>query len=458
MKTAASRRQFIQSIAGAAAASKLMSLMPHAAFAAGEAPKRLLCVFHPMGYLETFFWPKGEATSFQLGESQTALDPYKSKLLYVDGLMRSDRAYWEDARWKIHGKDNEHGSGINGCFTGSWIDDSGYAASASIDQLIASHLFAQQKTPFKTIDLAVAHGGGGHGSAFFAAAGTPVRPMQSRQQAFDTLFANLKISGTPGEDAAFLKDKRQKQRVIDTVRAEFKAVCGRIGNEEKAMCEQHLAGIAQLESRLNNLQPGAACAKPAATASTADQTAQMRGHMDLIKSAFACDLARVATLQFGGADGGIESPGMTGQHDTTHATGDAPTPQVIETHKKWDALWATNMAYLLEQLSSVKEGNGTMLDNTLILVGSDTHTGQSMQKGAHQGYRAPYWMAGGGNFAFRTGRTVKLAYPTSNDFGRFGSQWTYHNALLVSIVRAFGMSTNTVGTWDQGKGPIPGLV
>lgn len=459
MKTAASRRKFLQSVAGAAAASKLMSLMPHAAFAAGEAPKRLLCVFHPMGYLETSFWPQGEGASFQLGESQAALEPYKSKILYVDGLMRSDRAHWESARWKIHGKDNEHGSGINGSFTGSWIDDSGYAASASIDQLVANHLFAQDKTPFKTVDLAVSHGDGGHASAFFAAAGTPVRPLQSRQQAFDTLFANLKTGVTPGENAAFLKEKRQKQRVIDTVRAEFKAVCGRIGNEEKAMCEQHLAGIAQLESRLSSAQPGIACAKPVVGTSAPDQSAQMRGHMDLIKSAFACDLARVATLQFGGADGGIDPRDMANQHATTHATGDAPTPQVFDDHKKWDAFWAKHMAYLLEQLSSVKEGNGTMLDNTLILVGSDTHTGQSRSKGAHQAYRAPYWMAGGGNFAFRTGRTVKLPTPPiSTDVGRTGGQWTYHNALLVSVVRAFGMSTNTVGTWDQGKGPVPGLV
>lgn len=457
MKAAASRRQFIQSIVGAAAASKLMNLMPHAAFAAGEAPKRLLCVFHPMGYLENSFWPSGEGSSFRLGETQTALEPYKSKLLYVDGLMRSDRAYWEDARWKVHGKDNEHGSGINGSFTGSWIGDSGFAASASIDQLVANHLFAQKPTPFKTIDLAVAKGGGPHGSAFFAAAGTPVKPMEARKQAFDTLFANLK-TGTPGgDDAALQKEKAQKQRVIDTVRAEFKAVCSRIGAEEKAMCDQHLAGIAQLESRLASLQGGASCAKPIVGAPSSEQSVEMRGQMDLIRSAFACDLARVATLQFGGADGGIEASGIPGQHETTHAVGDSGTQSVIEDHKKWDALWAKDMAYLLQQLNSVNEGNGTMLDNTLILVGSDTNTGQTIIRGAHQGYRATYWMAGGSNFAFKTGRTLKLPYPVSNDFHRNGPMWTYHNALLVSIAKAFGMNLNAVGTWDQGKGPVPGL-
>jgi Protein of unknown function (DUF1552) len=460
MKTTPSRRQFVSSIVGSATASQLMTLLPHAAFSQGSAPKRLLCVFHPMGYLENSFWPTGEGTSFTLGETQQALNPYKNKLLYIDGLMHSHRAYWEKAKWDLHGKDNEHGSGINGIFTGSWIDDSGYAAGPSIDQTIANALFAQNPTAYKSINLAVAHGDGTHDKAFFVSAGNPINPLVSAKQSFDTLFAKLQTSGTAPDNTAFLKMQRQKQRVIDNTRAELKAVCDRIGSEEKAMCDAHLAGIAQLENRLKGLQPTltAGCTKSAVPGTATDVQSSIRAQMDVVRTAFACDLSRVATLQIGNADGGVDVGGLVGQHETTHATGEMPSAQVTANHKKWDTWWSTQWAYLLSQLASVSEGNGTLLDNTLIVFGSDTTTGQSLGVGAHQSFRFPMWIAGGSNFAFRTGRTVKLPYMVSDDFGRYGSQWTYHNALLVSVAKAMGLNINAFGTWDQGRGGVPGLV
>lgn len=68
------------------------------------------------------------------------------------------------------------------------------------------------------------------------------------------------------------------------------------------------------------------------------------------------------------------------------------------------------------------------------------------------------WIAGGSNFAFRTGRMLKLPYIVSDDFGRYGSQWTYHNALLVFVAKAMRLNINAYGTWDQGRGGVPGLV
>lgn len=459
IKAAPSRRKFIQSLVGGAAASKLMALLPHAAFAAGAAPKRLLCVFHPMGYLENSFWPTGEGPAFTLGETQQALNPYKNKLLYVDGLMNTSGAWW-DARWKSHEVDNEHGNGINGTFTGSWIDGT-YAASPSIDQAVANALYAQSPTAYKSISLGLNAGAGGHGNAFFVSAGVPVKPMTSATQAFNTLFANLQVqpSGTPPDDSAFLKHKMAKQRVIDNVRAELKAVCDRIGTAEKQMCEAHLDGINQLESRLKMSQAPvvAGCNKPAAAAESTDPQTGVRQRMDLIRSAFACDLSGVATLQIGGADSAFDVSGLPNQHSTTHGSGAGASPTTLADHKRWDAWWASQWAYLLQQLDSVQEGNGTLLDNTLILFGSDTTTGTDpvLGQGAHYSYRFPLWMAGGSSFAFRTGRSVKLDHPkTAPSPGAWGPSWTYHNALLLAVARVFGLNVNAFGTMDQGKGPL----
>ena len=461
MKTAGSRRSFIQSVVGTAAASQLMRLMPHAAFAAGVAPKRLLVVFHPMGYLENSFFPNGEGTSFTLGETQTALNPFKSKLIYVDGIMKGDRPQWLDFETRKKIRDNEHGSGINNVFTGSWIAAQGeYSDSASIDQVVANALYAQTKTAFRSIDLSMASGGGSHGSAFFAAPGEPVKPMRTTSQAWTTLFSQLQLQPATGtENAAFAKAKMQRQRVIDNLRTEFKAVCDRIGSAERQMCEAHLSGILQLEQRQKSLTPdavSASCSKPNAPApQQGDPQSEIRARVDLIKSAFACDLSRVATLQIGNADGGVDVVGLANQHGTTHACGDSPSPKVFADHKKWDSWWASQWNYLLGQLDSVQEGNGTMLDNTLILFGSDTTTSQTFSLGAHHSHRFPMWLAGGSNFAFKTGRNIKL--PMFKDYHRDGGKWTSNNAMLVSVGRAMGLDINKFGTWDAGQGTVPGL-
>jgi hypothetical protein len=173
MANQGSRRKFMANIVGGAAAARLMPLMPRAAFGATDAPKRLLCVFSPMGYLENFFWPRGEGADFTLGETQTALTPYKDKLLYMNGLMHSAhntgdrRAERPGVVW-----DNEHGNGIAAVFTGNMKDLQGkYSLSESIDQTVAKYLYSQNATAYKSIALADGNGGPGpHSSCFYSGA------------------------------------------------------------------------------------------------------------------------------------------------------------------------------------------------------------------------------------------------------------------------------------------------
>jgi Protein of unknown function (DUF1552) len=463
MKNTISRRSLFQSIVGATAAEALMRLTPHAAFAQGATPRRLLVVFHPMGYLDNSFWPKGELENFELGETQKALEPYKSKLLYLNGVMKADRPQWVDFETRKQILDNEHGSGINGIFTGSKLDVNGeYAVSASIDQVVAEHVYRLKPTPYKSIDLSAFTGGGGHGSAFFTAPRTPVKPMRTAKLAWDTLFSQLQIQpGAMVDNSAFLRTKAQKQRIIDNTRAEFKAICDRVGAEEKRMCESHLSGISELEGRIKALDLGvqsAGCTKPA-TPVAGDPTAEIRARIDLIQASFSCNLSSVATLQIGGADGGVDVAGLANQHGTTHATGDSPSPTVYADHKKWDSWWAGHWAYLLKQLSSVQEGNGTLLDNTLILFGSDTTTSTDLKSGngAHQSHRFPMWFAGGSNFAFKTGRNIVMPYPPIyfQETYRYGGMMVSNNQMLVSVARAMGLDINAFGSWDFGKGAAP---
>ena len=144
---------------------------------------------------------------------------------------------------------------------------------------------------------------------------------------------------------------------------------------------------------------------------------------------------------------------------TAHAIADQKGQSVdLDNHKKYDRWYAARWAYLLGKLDSIKEGNGTMLDNTLVVFGSDTTTLQVLDLGPHNHYRFPLWMAGGGNFAFKTGHSIKLPSPMKGP-GSPGdvAKWTVHQRLLTSIGQAFGMPITKFGDFDPGSGPIPQL-
>jgi hypothetical protein len=216
------------------------------------------------------------------------------------------------------------------------------------------------------------------------------------------------------------------------------------------MCDAHLAALRQQENALSQLTVpvAATCTKPASPVTGSDLVANIEAQMDIVAAAFTSDLARVATIQMGGADGGADPPGFE-HHSTTHAVGDTNLGAVpVSNHKKIDLFFANRYAHLLNKLDSIQEADGTLLDNTLILFGSDTTTGTSPGEiGAHQATRFPFWMAGGGNFAFKTGRELQYTTPALK-------KWVPHNRLLVSIAQKFGLPLDKFGTLDPGAGPL----
>jgi hypothetical protein len=454
-----SRRKLLAGLVGAGAAARLLPFLP-ATVGAAAAPKRLLVVFSPMGYFESSFWPTGGAadgTGWTIGETMTALAPWKDKLIYPDGLDNYGAEYY------FPDDENEHGSGMAMIFTAS--HHSGSSEGQSIDGLVADTLWAQQQTKYKSLNLGVnAPTPGGHTSCFFSKARTPVNAQNDPAAVFASVFNGVTAGGggmAAPDTAAFARGKKQKQSVIDLVKGDLARVCAGVGAEDKRKCDAHLDAVRTIEQRLASSQatppPTLTGCVPPAAPKGGDLVAQTHAQMDLITAAFSCDLTRVATLQLGFCDGGLDPlPGLN-QHDTTHSINPNLDPTAIANHKKFDRWFADRWAYLFGRLSSVQEGNGTLLDNTLVLFGSDTTTGVTVEQGAHCLWRTPLWMAGGGNFAFKTGRRLVFTHPKDNFSMATVKGWTPVSRLHVSIARAFGAQIDTFGNMDPGSGPLAGL-
>jgi hypothetical protein len=449
MRYAGFSRRHLLGTLGAAGAARMLPFLPAGARAA-EPPKRLLLVFSPMGYYDPSFWPTRRSdTDFTLGETMTALADYQKKLIYPDGLLMYG------AEWYFPDDDNEHASGAAMCFTGS--KKAGFADGPSIEQPIADAIMAKNPAlPYRTLALGVrAPSPSGHTAVFMGAGKKPVNADNSPRAVFDRLFKNF-TPGQPTVDAgALMRRRQQKQSVLDLVKGDLGRLCTRVGADEKDKCDAHADAVRSIEKRLDlALQQSATptgCTKP-----TLGATGSLQGdidvQMDLITSAFTCDLTRVATLQLGFCDGGLDILGLN-QHDVTHKVGDTnQAPMWVESHKRIDRWFADRWAYLFKKMDAVREPIGTLLDNTLIVFSSDTTT----RKGAHEHTRFPYWMAGGNNFAFRTGR--HLVYSNPGTTGTKNAKlWQASNRLFVSIGRAFGLDINTFGSMDPATGPLPML-
>ena len=477
--TSFSRRRMLAAFAAAGGASRLGPFLPASAYAAA-APKRILTVFHPMGYLEKSFFPQGTQNDFTLGETMTDLDPWKNKTIFLDGMNLYGIAYF------FNFKSNEHGIGEATCFTGAKYDEFGGATGPSIDQAVADFQYAQVKTRFRSISLGV---NAGDSSPFYRSSKTKIRAQGSAQATFDMLFDGFAAPNAPsqGPTAPAPVDttsrdrlRSRRQSVMNLVKRDLDRLRKLSGRDDQAKLDAHLEGISSIENRLKlsaaqSTEPKGTSSGPLATAGSITQgcakpstmvgaSIQSRVHMqmDLIAAAFACDLTRHASLQLGDANGGMDEavPGV-GQHETTHAVGDAMAqPKDVDNHKKYDRWYAARWAYLLNKLDSIKEGNGTMLDNTLIVFGQDTTTnteGGLSGFGAHYSLRFPMFLAGGGNFAFKTGQYLKI--PRANSGGSVEAQkkLVSHQRLLTSIGQAFGMDINTFGDHDPGTGPLTQL-
>jgi Protein of unknown function (DUF1552) len=471
------RRNLLTGIGGMASPALLAPFVPSAARGATAPPKRILFYFHSMGFLEEYFWPAASQTdavkpggftqNFTLGESLKALEPWKQKMLLVDGINCFGMGA-SNVTYRIC--DNAHGKGLKMVFTGGKTlgpngSKPGNARDAectndlatgwqpadgpSLDQVIAARV--GRETPFKSLHLSLAAGSGTHRHAFWAGANQPITAEENPLSAFNRLFGNLTT-----DTALAAKLKVRRQSVIDLVQDELDRLKNRIGASQKIKMDSHLSAVRELELRLT--APVLSCSKPAAPAGVsggprvgAPAQAAIRAHMDVIVNAFRCDLTRVGTLQLGNADDGPIPDGQPlERHPAAHSVNDTNPDRVnaINSYRRTDEWYASHLAYLMQKMDAIDEGNGSMLDNTLIVFGTDTQGWLREGGTAHMGTRFPTLFLGGQNHFFKTGRYVKTRiYDIAG--GSMGKEnLPSHHRVLVAIAQKFGFDIDTFGSLD----------
>jgi hypothetical protein len=395
------------------------------AHAAGASPRRLLIWAHQEGAIRSALVPTGGETTFALPLASQPLQPWRSRLLVLDGV--------HDTAGEKHLLGDTHEKAYSGLLTGNTvaprIDPPLVAPSESLDQLLGRKLQGPARLP--GIELTVEPDAGqGPGIIYPTGGGTQMPMVGKASQAFDRLFAGLVGAGASGVNEAEARRLHTlRASVLDYVDRDLAGLSRRLSAEDARKVQAHLGAIRDLEKQLTAPAPGAACTGQRPTdADPRDKTTipgAMKTMMDLIVQAFACDVTR--TITFSPTNAGQSGAPWLGEARDIHLISHGKYGDWNDIGPRWLRWIYEQQAYLLQRLAEVPEGDGTLLDHTLVLSIHDF--GDSATHNFKNLFTVLIGDAGG---YLRTGRFVNLGGKA-------------HNNVLVTVANALGVPLQTFG-------------
>ncbi len=409
---------------------------------AAPAPTRMAFIFVPNGVNLEHWTPKTEGYGYKLPATLEPLAPVRDELLVLSGLTHDKgRANGDGA--------GDHARSASVFLTGSQprkTDGEKIRSGISVDQMAAQAV--GQRTRFSSLELGVDPGrmagncDSGYSCAYssnisWSGESTPVGKEVNPRLVFERLFAGGKQSEV---------DKSQQQRetlqksVLDFIADDAKRLQSKLGRNDNRKLDEYLTGVREIERRV-----GTRTAKPLdmnvdyaiPDGIPGDYQDHMRMMCDLMVLAFQTDSTRIASMMFANA-GDNKNYRMIGvpdgHHDLSHHQNDAEKLAKIA---KINRFQVQQLSYLLQKMKSIREGERTLLDNSMVVYGSGLSDGNR-----HNHDNLPILLAGSGGGTIETGRHVRydLETPVCN--------------LFMSMLDRVGVNTPFIG---DSTGRLQGL-
>ena len=374
MNVEMTRRKLLKGIGLGAGAAVLSPLLDHRALAGGNAqranPKRVVFVIQSNGFLQEHAVPTGivrtvhnpmHTTARIIDESLRnkdfhpaleALTPFKNRIGLIQNL--SNRIAYSDHSCRF---------GVLGCAPKN------DAHGPSVDQLVADALPA----PFKHVALGYSESGDCyHISA--SAARRPVPIIASPLDAFRSLFGTTTEAGVRSFDA--------RTNILDFMAGDAARSRTALAGAERQKLDSYVSSFETLRDRQASLlamrdamRRNAPRLNEAALADRPNASTILTAHFDIAAAALIAGMTNVVTLVSGGNDfGKWPELGVPDLHGLGHgATFEGRTWS--ENFTRIRQFHTRLIAELAGKLQAVREGNGTMLDNTVIIYQSDSADG-----------------------------------------------------------------------------------
>ena len=421
-KKALARRTFLRGLGATLSLPMLDAMIPAMMTAteagAAKAPTRLGFAYVPNGIinLQGEWKPKAVGTGFEFAPTMKALEPYREQLIVVSGLTQNG------------GRALQDGAGDHARAGASWLtgvhpkktEGADIRAGISADQIAARELGKQTQIASLELGLEAAGLAGGCDSGYSCAytntvswrsATTPLPVEVNPRAVFERLFGD----GQSTDPKARLARMKEDSSILDFMMEDVSRMKTGLGARDKNKLAEYLDGIRDIERRIqlaeaqNTKFKMPLMDKPIGIPDEFDDHAKLM--IDLQVLAFQADLTRVGTLMIAreGSNRPYKEVGVAdGHHSVTHHQNDpdkiAKTIKINEVHVK-------TFAYYVEKMRSTPDGDGSLLDHSLLLYGSSISDGNK-----HSHDDLPLVLVGGANGNVKGGRHIayKLDTPMNN--------------------------------------------
>jgi hypothetical protein len=431
-KKAISRRTILRGIGTTLALPLLDGMVPALtalAKTAAKAPMRFNGIYVPMGMIMENWTPKTTGSGFELTPIMQPLTPFKDRLTIVSGLNNAGvghpgaaSAFLTDVRAK---------GGAN------------ILAGVSMDQLVAQKIGQDNKLPSLELGLeSLAMVGdcenANCGYLTTLAYSTPTTPLPAEtnpREVFERLFGDPE-STTPAKRMARIKENRS---LLDSLTSDVADLQRRIGNGDRAKVNEYLEAVREVERRIQKAEkenddlPPTMDAPPGVPAVYGDHAKLM---FDLQALAFQSDSTRVITMMMERETSSRRFPEI-GLNEPHHSTTHNPDVAArLENITMINTYQVSLLAYFLERLAKTPDGDGSLLDHSVVLYGSGLSDGN-----IHLPENIPIMVAGGGCGTLKGGIHMQhKGVPLAN--------------LHLALMEKFGVHVDKLG---NSTGAVEGL-
>ena len=431
-KTALPRRTFLRGM-GVTVALPLLDAMVPAATALAQTPavrpSRVGFIYVPHGADMGSWTPTSSGTQFELSPTLSTLESFKDSTVVISNLRRAG------------GQAEMHAAAASGWLSGAVpkrTEAEDFACGTTIDQVLARKI--GQSSPFPSLEFATedftGYVGGCtpgyscayHDSIAWATPTTPLPMEINPRVVFERLF------GDGGSEAERQHKLREEKSVLDGVLNELRALQARLGPQDRARVDNYLEDVREIERRIQRSEAqqraDVTMVKPLGIPESFDEHCGLM--TDLIAVALQTELTRVFTFMLS-REGSQRTFSQIGISDPWHVTSHhGDKPEKVANNAKINVFCLQVFAGLLEKLRSTPDGDGTMLDHSLVFYGSGM-----ANSNIHATDPLPMVAVGGGTG--KGNRHIVLPKET-----QIGNLWLSVANHFDSPMTTFGESTGTV--------------
>ena len=422
------RRTFLRGI-GATLALPFLDAMVPALSARAPGTPRFAAVYVGNG-MNMFDWtPPTAGAGFELSAIQQPLEPFRRRLLVLSGLDN----YPATDQGDTGGQHPRAAPAFMSSVHPKQTEGADILAGTTVDQMIAELICRDSKLSSLEVSVdrndVVGACDHGYACAYMNSLSwkTPTMPLPAETNprfVFERLFGS---GDTAEERQARVDDDRS---ILDGLSQEIARLSGRLGGHDRTKLDEYLGTIRDVEQRIVRAESTnsdfAVPERPAGVPETFREYAELM--FDLQVLAFQADITRVTTFMMAreNINRSYNEIGLPEAHHSMSHHGN--NPEKMQDFSKLNTYHVDTVAYYLHRLQSVVDGDGTLLDGTVVLYGSGMSDGN-----IHNNYNVPVAVIGGPENGLEGNR--HLVYPKGTPLAN----------LSLSLLEKFGVRVETFG-------------